>query len=179
MEGGILEVLVVNAEGIKPRNLFGKPAYYVVIQCGTEVRRSKATRGYHHEAFWNQKFEFDFSFSEWKNLTHLEISIMDDESFNDTGFVGRSMIFLGGIIAEGNDRGIVELHPSAYNVVHEDTTYEGEIKIGLKFEVYKEGHKATKEKTVQVTEAGHDVYRSLFRALKISWWRVLFPYGPY
>lgn len=91
MEGGILEVLVVNAQGIKRRNFFGNPAYYVVVQCGTEVRRSKTTKGYHHEAFWNQKLEFEFPFSEWKSLTHLEISIMDDESCNDAGFVGRTM----------------------------------------------------------------------------------------
>lgn len=45
-------------------------------------------------------------------------------------------IFLGGIIAEGNDRGLIELHPSPYNVVLEDSTFKGQIKIGLKFEVY-------------------------------------------
>ncbi|KNA20070.1 hypothetical protein SOVF_055680 [Spinacia oleracea] len=179
MEGGFLEVLVVNAKGIKPRNLFGKPAYYVVIQCGAEVRRTKITKGYHHKAFWNQKFEFDLSISEWKNLTHLEISIMDDESYKDAGFVGHAIIFLGGIIAEGNDRGLIELHPSPYNVVLEDSTFKGQIKIGLKFEVYKKGHKKTKEESVQVMETGHDFYRSLFRVLKISWWRVLFPYGQY
>lgn len=44
-------------------------------------------------------------------------------------------IFLGGIIAEGNDRGHIEIHPTPYNVVLEDTTYKGEIKIGLNFRV--------------------------------------------
>lgn len=184
MEGGILEVLVVYAQGIKRRNFFGNPAYYVVIQCGTEVRRSKTTKGYHHEAFWNQKLEFEFPFSEWKNLTLLEISIMDDESCNDAGFVGRTIIFLGGIIAEGNDRGLIELSPSLYNVVLEDTTYKGQIKIGLKFKVnYAERGAQNDQKSncaghgIRLSE--HDFYQSLFRVLKISWWRVLFPYGRY
>ncbi|KMT20482.1 hypothetical protein BVRB_1g004690 [Beta vulgaris subsp. vulgaris] len=177
--GGILEVLVVNAQGIRRKNFFGKSAYYVLVQCGTEVRRSKTTKGYHHKAFWNQKFEFELPSSELKNLTHLEISIMDHESFEDAEFVGRAMIFLGGIIAEGNDRGHIEIHPTPYNVVLEDTTYKGEIKIGLNFRVNKDGHKETKEEAVQVMEAGHHFYKSLFRILRISWWRIVFPYGQY
>ncbi|KAL2892218.1 hypothetical protein RDABS01_008127 [Bienertia sinuspersici] len=113
MKGGVLEVLIVNAKGIEPKKLFR----------------------YHHKAFWNQKFKFELPISEWKNLSHLEINIMDDESFKDPGFVGRAIIFLGGIIEEGNDRGQIELHPSPYNVVLEDTTYKGQIKVGLKFKV--------------------------------------------
>lgn len=34
---------------------------------------------------------------------------------------------------EGNDNGFLEVRPSPYNVVLEDDTYKGEIKIGLKF----------------------------------------------
>lgn len=34
---------------------------------------------------------------------------------------------------EGNDKGFLEVRPTPYNVVLEDDTYEGEIKIGLKF----------------------------------------------
>ena len=34
---------------------------------------------------------------------------------------------------EGNDKGFLEIRPTPYNVVLEDDTYKGEIKIGLKF----------------------------------------------
>lgn len=179
MEEGILEVLLVNAQGIKHKNLVGKPAYYVLIECGSEVRRSKTTSGYHHEAFWNQKFEFELPSSEWTNLTHLVINIMDEDCFTDGGLVGRAIIFLGGIVAEGNDRGYIELHPSPYNVVLEDMTYKGEIKIGLKFTVNKQGHRNTREHTLQVMGTRHHLYRTLFRFLMMSWWRVFFPYDQY
>lgn len=42
-------------------------------------------------------------------------------------------IHIGGIITEGKDRGFIEVKPSPYNVVLEDDTYKGEIKIGFKF----------------------------------------------
>lgn len=42
-------------------------------------------------------------------------------------------VYLEGIKMEGNDRGVIELTPTPYNVVLEDDSYKGEIKIGLKF----------------------------------------------
>lgn len=37
------------------------------------------------------------------------------------------------MIADGIDEGILEVKPVPYNVVLEDDTYKGEIKVGLKF----------------------------------------------
>lgn len=42
-------------------------------------------------------------------------------------------IYLKGIIVEGNYRGLLELNPVPFNVVLEDDTYKGQIKIGLKY----------------------------------------------
>lgn len=42
-------------------------------------------------------------------------------------------IHLGGIITEGCERGFLEVKPTPYNVVLEDDTYKGQIKIGFKF----------------------------------------------
>lgn len=42
-------------------------------------------------------------------------------------------IHLGGIISEGNYRGLIEVKPAPYNVVLEDDTYKGQIKIGFRF----------------------------------------------
>ena len=36
-------------------------------------------------------------------------------------------------MVEGNDKGVIELRPTPYNVVLEDDSYKGEIKLGLKF----------------------------------------------
>lgn len=44
-------------------------------------------------------------------------------------------IYLGGIIMEGYERGSIEVKPVPYNVVLEDDTYKGQIKVGFKFTV--------------------------------------------
>ncbi|KAL9252295.1 Elicitor-responsive protein 3-like protein [Drosera capensis] len=133
MEKGILEVLLVNAEGIRHTNLIGRPAYYVLIKCGTHVWRSKTTSGYTHEAYWNQKFRFRFPALEWEDVEHMKVRIMNEEYLTHQGFVGQTKIDLRGIITEAKDTGFIEIQPASYNVVIEDDTFKGEIKIGLKF----------------------------------------------
>ncbi|OIV89414.1 hypothetical protein TanjilG_21908 [Lupinus angustifolius] len=111
MKTGILEVLLVNAEGIQHRNLVGK---------------QKKPR-------WNEKFIFDFSSLD-KNSTHLKCRIMTTKKhLTNGGFVGEAKVYIGGIISEGSDEGYIEIRPAAYNVVLEDDTYKGQIKIGFKF----------------------------------------------
>ncbi|KAL6128720.1 hypothetical protein ACLB2K_072075 [Fragaria x ananassa] len=129
--GGSLEVLLVDAEDIRHTNVLGKPAYYVILECGTQVCRTKISSEEDDKVTWNEKFTFEFS--DWKHLTHLKFRIMDTEMFTDGGFVGETMIHIGRIITEGKDRGFIEVKPSPYNVVLEDDTYKGEIKIGFKF----------------------------------------------
>ncbi|XP_010523018.1 PREDICTED: elicitor-responsive protein 3 [Tarenaya hassleriana] len=133
MKGGILEVLLVNAHGIKHTNIIGRPVYYVIIQCGTKECRSKISKGEYDSATWNQKFVFRFPLSQWRNMPYIKFRIMDKEFFNDGGFVGETIIHLGGILTEGSDRGYIEVMPAPYNVVLDDATYKGEIKIGFKF----------------------------------------------
>ncbi|GMH22469.1 hypothetical protein Nepgr_024312 [Nepenthes gracilis] len=177
MGEGILEVLVVNAEGIRHTNLIGQPAYYVLIQCGTRAWRSKTTSGYAHKAFWNQKCRFEYPFSEWKNLEHLKITIMAEDYLTDTGFVGEAIINLAEIIVEGEDTGFVELHPAPYNVVVEDDTFKGEIKIGLKFTVNREAQVEKRERATQVKKTRKSIYTTFLGFWKISWWKSLFQYG--
>ncbi|GAV81720.1 C2 domain-containing protein, partial [Cephalotus follicularis] len=133
MKGGVLEVLLVNAEGIRHTNIVGTPSYYVIMQCGTQVHRSKVSTAKDDQALWNEKFKFEFPLSDWKSLTHLKLRIMDREFFNEIGFVGETIIHLGGIVTEGYLRRHIEMKPVPYNVVLEDGTYKGQIKIGFKF----------------------------------------------
>ncbi|CAA0392778.1 unnamed protein product [Arabidopsis thaliana] len=90
-------------------------------------------KGDNANALWNQKFVFDFPMSQWKKLTYIKLRILDKELFKDGGFVGETIIHLGGIITEGRDRGYIEIKPAPYNVVLEDDTFKGELKVGLRF----------------------------------------------
>ncbi|CAH8287632.1 unnamed protein product [Eruca vesicaria subsp. sativa] len=115
------------------RRVIGSPVYYVLLQCGTKEYRSKMSKGDDDSALWNQKFVFDFPMSQWKKLTHFKVRIMDKELFKDGGFVGETIIHLGGIITEGRDRGYVEVKPAPYNVVLDDDTFKGVLKLGFRF----------------------------------------------
>ncbi|KAJ4905598.1 Calcium-dependent lipid-binding (CaLB domain) family protein [Raphanus sativus] len=89
--------------------------------------------GDHDKALWNQKFVFDFPMSQWKKLTHIKFRIMDKELFKDGGFVGETIIDLKGILTEGGDRGYMEVKPTPYNVVLDDDTFKGVLKLGFRF----------------------------------------------
>ncbi|XP_033142036.1 uncharacterized protein LOC103858868 isoform X2 [Brassica rapa] len=133
MMRGRLEVLLVDAHGITHTNFIGRPVYYVLIQCGTKEYRSKLSKGHNDNALWNQKFVFDFPMSQWKKLTHIKFKTMDKELFKDGGFVGETIIDLKGIITEGGDRGYMEVKPAPYNVVLDDDTFKGVLKLGFRF----------------------------------------------
>ncbi|XP_076935346.1 elicitor-responsive protein 1-like [Bidens hawaiensis] len=134
MKGGVLEVFLESAKGIRHTNLIGKPKYYVIVECGIQHHKSKSSKGDHHKVSWNEKLAFELSMYECEKLTHLGLRIMDKELFHsDTGFVGEAKVYLDEILVEGNEKGLVEQTPKPYKVVLDDETYRGEIRIGLKF----------------------------------------------
>ncbi|CAN1157411.1 Elicitor-responsive protein 3 [Linum perenne] len=133
-----LEILLVNASGIRRTSLIGTPYYYVIIECANQHRISKLSIGEHHKTIWNQKFRFELPLIDWKRMTHLKLTIMDTEHLKNGDCIGETIIYLGGIVAEGKNRGIVEMKPSPYNVVLEDGTFKGQIKIGIKFTISNE-----------------------------------------
>ncbi|KAK9910441.1 hypothetical protein M0R45_034402 [Rubus argutus] len=171
---GTLEVLLVDAEDIRHTNVIGTPAYYVILECGNQVYRSKISSGEDEKVCWNEKFTFEFS--DWKHLTHLKLRIMDTEMFTVAGFVGEAMIHIGGIITEGKDRGFIEVKPAPYNVVLEDDTYKGEIKIGFRFVANKEVTVMnTREYLAENnTKPRGSICKTIASLWKVLWWRFLF-----
>nr|XP_016507567.1 PREDICTED: elicitor-responsive protein 1-like [Nicotiana tabacum] len=107
---------------------------------------------------------------------------MDEECFTAGGFVGETTIYLKGIITEGNEKGFMEVTPVAHNVVLEDDTYKGQIKVGLRF--------TPSNKTVQTVErrnaskengnngVGQFIYSKIINLWQNTWWRSFIPnYG--
>ncbi|XP_039004144.1 pentatricopeptide repeat-containing protein At3g26782, mitochondrial-like [Hibiscus syriacus] len=144
--------------------VIGRPAYYVILQCGTKEYRSKTSPGKHKKVLWNEKFMFEFPQSEWEKLTYIKFKIMDKEFFKENEFVGETKIHLGGIITEGTDKGFIEVRPAPYNVVLEDNTYKGQMKIGFKFIANKEV-----ENEIQELAALPDEPRSLYSCIRCLW----------
>ncbi|KAL8495251.1 hypothetical protein ACS0TY_019415 [Phlomoides rotata] len=91
MKGAILEVLLVSAEGIGQAGIIGHPAYHVILECGTQMCRSKTSSGHLDKIYWNEKITFELPASEMETLSHLKLKIVNEEFFTDDEFVGETM----------------------------------------------------------------------------------------
>ncbi|KAH0452131.1 hypothetical protein IEQ34_019430 [Dendrobium chrysotoxum] len=111
MSGGVLEVLLVNAEGLKHARLPDDNG----------------------KARWNEKFSFKLSHLDLEKLTRIKLWIIRQDKFFEDYHIGEATIHLMDILKEGIRRGSIELKPAPYNVVLEDRTFKGEIKVGLRF----------------------------------------------
>uniref|UniRef100_A0A7N0SZC3 C2 domain-containing protein n=1 Tax=Kalanchoe fedtschenkoi TaxID=63787 RepID=A0A7N0SZC3_KALFE len=165
MKGGTLEVVLVGAQGIKHTNLTGIPVYNALLECGDKLYHSKRSSGKHGEVYWNQKFRFEFSSVEMRHLMHLKIRLMNSRKLRASEFVGQTIVHIGGIIEEGTTRGMVEVKPTAYNVVLDDDTYRGEIKLGMKFTVTTEANGWESKSSTSDDEEEHQSLWSIIRKL--------------
>ncbi|KAL0464802.1 UNVERIFIED_CONTAM: phloem protein 2 [Sesamum latifolium] len=174
MKGVVLEVLLVSAEGIDHTNIVGSPTYHVIVQCGTQVCRSKTSSGNPDIIYWNEKFTFELPPSELETLSHLKLRIVNEEYFSDGEFVGETIIFLKGIIVESNYKGLVELSPAPFNVVLEDDTYKGQITIGLKFIPSAVLQMKRKQCIQEERDIDESICRMVVRLWEMPWWGHLF-----
>ncbi|XP_074569546.1 16 kDa phloem protein 1 [Curcuma longa] len=181
MKGGVLEVLLVSSEDLKHAHILGSSKYYVILRYGREVFTSKITQGNYKKVWWNEKFVFKLSPSEWKDVTKLRLSIMEKDKFHEDHFAGEATVYLRGVLKEGNQKGQIELKPAPYNVVLRDGTYKGEVKVGLKFISNVEVDMETERRGCSSVPERQplSVYRTIlnFTLLRIPWPRFLFFHG--
>ncbi|KAM0846201.1 hypothetical protein ACQ4PT_055841 [Festuca glaucescens] len=130
---GVLELLLVSAEGLKHAHHLGPQRHYVTIQCGDQFRTSKITHGKHKKIWWNEKFRFSLSPCQCRELAKVTLRIMERDKFAEDSLVGEIRVYVGEIIREGSEREFLQMKPAPYNIVLEDGTYKGELKLGLKF----------------------------------------------
>ncbi|KAG0491639.1 hypothetical protein HPP92_005037 [Vanilla planifolia] len=133
MSGGVLEVLLVSAEGLKHARLIGSSSQYVVIECGTHTSVTKFTGDEDGKTWWNEKVSFSLSSMEMKSLFKMKLSIMERSNITEDCPIGEATIHLLDFLREATGQGSVEVKPAPYKVVLKDKTYKGEIKVGLKF----------------------------------------------
>ncbi|AQK54130.1 Calcium-dependent lipid-binding (CaLB domain) family protein [Zea mays] len=121
---GVLELLLVSAEGLKHAHHHPRRSkrHYVTIECGDKIATSKITQGRGKKIWWNEKFRFALSDAERRELAKVTLTIMEMDR-----------VYVGEIISEGSEREFLQTKPAPYNVVLEDGTYKGVLKLGLKF----------------------------------------------
>uniref|UniRef100_A0A0D9VJ75 C2 domain-containing protein n=1 Tax=Leersia perrieri TaxID=77586 RepID=A0A0D9VJ75_9ORYZ len=143
---GILELLLVSAEGLKHAHhlglyfwpnpvsktlksqevvLFtGTQRHYVNIHFGDQIFTSKITQGKGKKVWWNEKFRFPLSSDECKELAKVTLKIMERDKFSEDSLVGETKVHVGEIITEGAEREFLQMKPVPYNIVLEDGTYK-------------------------------------------------------
>ncbi|XP_042407330.1 elicitor-responsive protein 1-like isoform X2 [Zingiber officinale] len=124
MSFGELEVLLVDAKGLKDTDLIGKMDPYAEIQYRDQQQKSKVAYKEGGNPRWNQKFKFK-----------VVLRVMDRDTFSADDFVGEATINVGDVIAMGMEKGFMEVNPCKYRVVLSDKRYHGEIRVGVTFKL--------------------------------------------
>ncbi|KAJ1280318.1 hypothetical protein BS78_04G222700 [Paspalum vaginatum] len=132
---GVLELLLVSAEGLKHAHHHPRRSkrHYVTIECGDKIVASKITQGRGKKIWWNEKFRFALSDAGSKELEKVTLTVMERDRFAEDTPVGETKVHVGEIVSEGSEREFLQMKPAPYNVVLEDGTYKGVLKLGIKF----------------------------------------------
>ncbi|KAA8539469.1 hypothetical protein F0562_026161 [Nyssa sinensis] len=131
---GIMEVMLMDARGLKDAEFFGGGVDpYVLIQYKSQERKSSVARGQGSNPEWNEKFSFKVEYPGADDQYKLILKIMDKDTFSADDFLGEATIYLKDLLAEGVENGSAELRASKHRVVYSDQTYCGEIRVGVTF----------------------------------------------
>ncbi|KAI3804149.1 hypothetical protein L1987_32321 [Smallanthus sonchifolius] len=144
--GGVLEVVLVDSEGIRDRKFLGcivcctstavnRP--YVCVKYGDQKRISKVAQGKGKKSIWDQKFNFniDYPIEENKSSQKVVFRVMDKHKLSDDGYVGEATIHVKDVVLLGMENGEAELGSQKYRVVREDKSYTGDISAAISFKV--------------------------------------------
>ncbi|KAL6911948.1 hypothetical protein ACP4OV_000753 [Aristida adscensionis] len=131
----VLEILLVSAEDLKhahhhPRRLIKKTLRDHPMRA-SNCDQQNHTRG--KKIWWNEKFRFLLSDVECKELTKVTLTTMERDKFYEDTSVGETRVYVDEIIREGSKLEFLQIKPAPYNIVLEDGTYKGMLKLGIKF----------------------------------------------
>ncbi|KAL8161080.1 hypothetical protein V2J09_012569 [Rumex salicifolius] len=146
MKSGILEIILVEAKGLRGADLlFDKIDPYVVLHYKGQERKSSVARGQGSNPRWNEKFtlraEYPGNGSDYKLL----LKLMDKDTFSKDDFLGQATIYVKDLLEMGAENGTADLHATKYSVVQADDSYCGEIKVKLSFKLMGGGHNFEEE----------------------------------
>ncbi|KAG5553934.1 hypothetical protein RHGRI_011710 [Rhododendron griersonianum] len=151
MAKGKLEVLLVDAQGIKDREsqfpgcLFCfnpcntiKMYPYVVIHYGDQESTSRVAdrkKGEEKKLEWNETITFDVEYDpDAEDQPYkLVLQIFDKHKISEDNLVGESTIYIKDVLSLGAEKGKEELKAQKYRVVLPDNTYSGEISVAVTF----------------------------------------------
>ncbi|KAI4303370.1 hypothetical protein MLD38_039011 [Melastoma candidum] len=190
MTEGLLEVLLVKAQGIQHKNHLGTRERLFRVICSFDESRfmddDRAGKG--NKVWWNEKLSYELPINEWKHATHLNLKIMNLRFLGGGVCVGQTTpdhcvfmkkprIYLGGMVEDWLERDPTqEVRPSPYNVVLEDGTYRGEVVVGLRFTVTDAKRDTEPDGNRDPTKPPWP-WSSRTSTWKIWWWKLLYSFS--
>ncbi|KAK1427000.1 hypothetical protein QVD17_15682 [Tagetes erecta] len=142
--GGVLEVTLVDSEGIRDRKFLGclvcctsavnRP--YVCVEYGDQKRISKVAEGKGKKSIWEQKFSFDVDQPIEvgnESFRKLVFRVMDKHKLSDDEYVGEAKVHVKDVVLMGMEKGEAMLGSQKYRVVREDKSYTGDISAAISF----------------------------------------------
>ncbi|PWA38424.1 C2 domain-containing protein [Artemisia annua] len=133
--GGVLEVTLVDSEGIRDEKFLG-----CVVCCGT----SAVNRPYVCIEYGDQKRGSKVAVAlEKKASQKLVFRVMDKHKLSDDAYVGEATIYVKHVVSLGMEEGEAELGSRKYRVVREDKTYTGDVSVAVIFKRKEGGIKAS------------------------------------
>lgn len=123
MSGGTLEVMLVNAQGIKKGDFFSKTDAYAVVYCGSQNHTSNVARNQGSNPTWNQRFVFSVE----NGTREITLKIMDEDLFTADDELGIVTVPLEPVFQAG------KTSTMSYNVVQKNGKFKGEVKLSLAF----------------------------------------------
>nr|XP_043608935.1 elicitor-responsive protein 1-like [Erigeron canadensis] len=148
--GGVLEVTLVDSEGIRDRKFLGcivccttsavnRP--YVCVEYGDQKHISKVAQGKGKKSIWDQRFEFNIDHppllddegGSKQSSQKLVFRVMDKHKLSDDAYVGEATIHVKDVVLTGMEKGEAELGSRKYRVVREDKSYTGDVSVAVTF----------------------------------------------
>ncbi|KNA09055.1 hypothetical protein SOVF_157160 [Spinacia oleracea] len=133
MSRGLLEVVVVAASGLPNVDFLNKIDPYVVVQYKGQERKTSIARGQGGNPEWHQKLTFRAEYPGSGSDYHINLKLMDHDTFSSDDFIGQTMINVEDLLGLGVENGSYEMNPTKFRVIGNDKSYHGEIKVGVKF----------------------------------------------
>ncbi|KAI3832751.1 hypothetical protein MKW98_002297 [Papaver atlanticum] len=135
---GLLEIVLVDAQGLPKSDLIGKMDPYVTIQYKNQNVRSSVAKGQGTNPVWDDKLTLWVEYPEPDGQYNVVFKIFDRDTFSRDDLIGETTISVKDLVELGAKKGKTNVEPRKYSVFESKKNKPvqgraGDIHVGLTF----------------------------------------------
>ncbi|KAI3949631.1 hypothetical protein MKW98_020953 [Papaver atlanticum] len=135
---GLLEIMLVDAQGLPESDVVGKMDPYVLIQYKTHKLKSYVAKGQGSNPVWNEKFTLWVDYPEPNGHYDVRFKIFDRDTLSADDLIGETTISVKDIVELGVEKGKATVEPRKYSVFESKNGEltagrAGDVHVGLTF----------------------------------------------